>query len=96
MKDAEKQSADIVAHAKTEAEGAAVNARDEIENLVARRIQTATDRIARAEADAVRAVRNTAVDAAVEAVSAVMKSSADTAQANNAGAISAIVQGLAR
>lgn len=72
QRDAEAQAEEIVTRSKKEAEDALVRAKSEIAAQVERRVKTASERIARAEADAVRAVRNAAVDAGVEAVRAVM------------------------
>lgn len=65
--DVERQAQDIVSRARAEAEAAAVDAKKSIETSVAQRLKAAEDQIAMAEADAVREVRNTAVDAAIEA-----------------------------
>ncbi len=72
LKDAEARSRDIVAAAKEEAAAAAEQARKDMDEAVARRLTSASDRIARAEDEAVRDVRNKAVDAAVGAVREVL------------------------
>ena len=66
-------AAEIVENAKKDAERAAEEAKRSIENTVAQRLRSAEERIALAEADAVRAVRNAAVDAAVAATGDLMK-----------------------
>lgn len=67
QKEAEGRVQDIVAHARTEAEEVAAQAKRDLELTVARRIRTAQEKLAQAEADAVRAVRNEAVRVAVAA-----------------------------
>lgn len=62
-----RMAEDIVANAKRDAEAAAVQAKLDIEASVARRLKAAEDQIALAEAEAVRSVRDGAVDAAVAA-----------------------------
>ncbi|MBX2855632.1 MAG: ATP F0F1 synthase subunit B [Rhodobacteraceae bacterium] len=64
---------DIVENAKKEAERSAEEAKRTIENTVAQRLRAAEEQIALAEADAVRAVRNASVDAAVAATADLMK-----------------------
>ncbi|MCI4664370.1 MAG: ATP F0F1 synthase subunit B [Neomegalonema sp.] len=58
---------EIVASARKDAESAAAQAKLDLEASVARRLAAAEDQIAMAEADAVRAVRDGAVDAAIGA-----------------------------
>lgn len=74
LKAAETQAQEIVGRARDEATEMAKAAKAEVENAVARRLQSAADQLMRAEEDAVRSVRNTAVDAAVGAVQHVLKS----------------------
>lgn len=66
-------TAEIVDAAKTEAARAAEEAKKAIEASVAQRIKSAEEQIQMAEADAVRAVRNAAIDAAVSATSDLLK-----------------------
>ncbi|MEM9725205.1 MAG: ATP F0F1 synthase subunit B [Pseudomonadota bacterium] len=68
-----RQAEEIVERAKKEANAAAEEAKAAIDQSVAQRLQAAEDQIAMAEADAVRAVRNVAIDAASEASHAVLK-----------------------
>ncbi len=60
-----EQSARIVANAKEEAQIAATQAKADLQVAIARRLSAATDRIASAEAAAVREVREAAVNVAV-------------------------------
>ena len=68
----ERQAEQIVERAKQEAEAAGEEAKKSIEESVARRLQSAEEQIAMAEADVLREVRNTAVDAAVAATRKVL------------------------
>ncbi|MCI4661606.1 MAG: ATP F0F1 synthase subunit B [Neomegalonema sp.] len=67
------QAAEIVEKAKRDAQEAAKKAKEDIAASVAQRQKAAEDQIAAAEAEAVRRVRNEAVDAATVAASAAMK-----------------------
>ncbi len=67
QRDAMQEAKDIVAHAKAEAERLAAQAAKDLDELLKRREQQAMDRIAQAESEAMREVRNTAVDIAVNA-----------------------------
>ena len=67
QRDAAKEIDGLLAAARTEAERSSVNAAAALEALVKRREQLAIDKIAQAEADAIQAVRNTAVDVAIAA-----------------------------
>ncbi|SFJ02851.1 hypothetical protein [Albimonas pacifica] len=75
QKEVEGQVADIVAHARTEAEEAAKQAKKDLEVSIARRLKSAEEQIGAAEDNAVRAVRNEAVRVAVAATSEVLKDS---------------------
>ena len=66
-KEAEKEAADIVAAAKTEADMLREEAARKTEEYVARRTALAEQKIAQAEREAVNEVRSSAVDIAVEA-----------------------------
>lgn len=59
------QSEQIVAAAKAEAQAAAVQAKEDLKVSIARRLAAAEERIASAEAGAIREVRETAVDVAI-------------------------------
>lgn len=86
----ERQAEEIVARAKQEAEAAAEEAKKSIDNSVAQRLKSAEDQIALAEADAVREVRNTAVDAAIEASRKVL--SGAIGEAEHSGLIDAAIK----
>jgi F-type H+-transporting ATPase subunit b len=62
-----EQSERIVSQARADAEAAAETAKADLERSIARRLAAAEDQIASAEAKAVRAVRNRAVEVAVGA-----------------------------
>ncbi|WP_295049931.1 F0F1 ATP synthase subunit B [uncultured Paracoccus sp.] len=66
------QAEQIVANAKREAEAQAAKAQADLKSSIERRLKGAEDQIASAEADAVRAVRNRAVQAAVAAASSLL------------------------
>ncbi len=67
QRDAARDVDDIVAHARTEATRLTKEAEEKLSDAIARREQQATDKIAQAEADAIKAVRNAAVDIAIAA-----------------------------
>jgi F-type H+-transporting ATPase subunit b len=69
---AEREAADIVASAKTEAERIAAEAKAKMEDFVVRRTKTAENKIALAEAQALADVRAAAADAAVAAASTIL------------------------
>ena len=79
-RDVESQAAEIVNHAKEEARVAAEQAKSEIEASVARRLQGAEDRIASAEAAALREVKDRAADIAVAADAEVIQSQMSDAE----------------
>lgn len=64
-KDVQEQADRIVAKARDEAVAAAAQARADLQSSIARRLQAAEERIASAEAEAVREVRERAVSIAV-------------------------------
>lgn len=72
QQEVKEQSERIVAHAREEAEAAAVQAKDDLAASIERRLQAAEDQIASAEATAVREVRDRAVAVAVQAASEVI------------------------
>jgi F-type H+-transporting ATPase subunit b len=57
----------IIASAKSEAQAAADQAKEDLKTAIARRLQAAQDQIASAEASAVKEVRDTAISVAVSA-----------------------------
>ena len=69
---AEREAADIIANAKSEAERIATEAKAKMEDFVARRTKTAESKIALAEAQALADVRAAAADAAIAAASTVL------------------------
>ncbi len=73
LADSAKLAQEIVAQAKQEAERLAQHAAEERVALIARREQQAKDRIAQAEAQASREVRNMAVDVALAATRTLLK-----------------------
>ncbi len=66
-KEAEKEAESVVEAAKREAEAIAKEAKAKTEEYVERRTVMAEQKIAQAEADAINAVRSTAVDVAISA-----------------------------
>ncbi|QPF91403.1 F0F1 ATP synthase subunit B family protein [Bradyrhizobium commune] len=72
---AEREAADIIANAKTEAERIATEAKAKMEDFVARRTKTAESKIALAEAQALADVRAAAAEAAVTAASTILSQS---------------------
>ena len=66
-KEAEAEAAAIVAVAEREAQALAAEAKQKTEDFIARRTALSEQKIARAEADAVNAVRAAAVDLAIAA-----------------------------
>ncbi|SNT71826.1 F0F1 ATP synthase subunit B [Paracoccus seriniphilus] len=69
QRDVQAQADQIVANAKREAEAQAAKAQADLKTSIERRLQAAEDQIASAENDAVRAVRDSAVQTAVSAAS---------------------------
>ncbi len=74
LRDVQGQADQIVTHAKTEAREAADQAKLQIEGSIERRLQAAKDKIASAEASALREVRDRAADIAVAAAAEVIAS----------------------
>ena len=83
-RDAEKEAADMVAQAKEDAKIMSKEAKADIEAMVARRTRAAEAKIAQAEAHAVKEVKAVAVNAAVEAASAIL---ADKLKGKEGGAL---------
>ncbi len=67
QRDALKEAEEIIEHAKAEAQRMSEQAARDLEETLKRREQQAMDRIAQAEARAMREVRNAAVDVAMAA-----------------------------
>ncbi len=72
QKEVAAQAEDIVAHAKEEAETAAAKARADLAASVERRLKAAEEQIGQAEAQAVREVRDRAVDVAIASASRII------------------------
>jgi F-type H+-transporting ATPase subunit b len=72
---AEREAGEIIAHARSEAERIAVEAKAKMEDFVTRRTKTAESKIALAEAQALADVRAAAANAAVEAASTILSQS---------------------
>jgi F-type H+-transporting ATPase subunit b len=72
----------IVAQAKEQAALAAEQAKEDLKSTIARRMQTAEDKIASAEADAIKAVRDQAVNIAIAAASEVIASNLSATDGN--------------
>lgn len=76
QREVRSQAEEIVANARREAEAGAAKAKADLEVSIARRMKAAEEQIASAEADAVRAVRDRAVQAAVAAASELLRAQA--------------------
>lgn len=76
-KEAEAEAAAIVAVAQREAEALTAEAKQKTEDYVARRTALSEQKIKQAEADAINAVRATAVDLAIGAAEKVLAAKAD-------------------
>ncbi|AUH63918.1 F0F1 ATP synthase subunit B [Paracoccus zhejiangensis] len=72
QREVKTQADEIIANAKREAEAQAVKAQADLKLSIARRLKAAEDQISSAESDAVRAVRDRAVQAAVAAASDIL------------------------
>jgi F-type H+-transporting ATPase subunit b len=72
QKEVQEQSERIIASAKEEAQAAAAKAKDDLKASIARRLAAAVDQIASAEAKAISAVRERAVQVAVAAAGDVL------------------------
>jgi F-type H+-transporting ATPase subunit b len=80
QRDAMKEAEEIIAHAKAEAERLAQQAARDLEVSMKRREQMALDRIAQAEAQALKEVQNLAIDVAIGAARKVIGESLSPAQ----------------
>jgi len=80
QRDAMREAEEIIAHAKSEAERLAHQAARDLEVQMKRREQMALDRIAQAEAQALKEVQHTAVDIAIAAASNVIGESLSAGQ----------------
>ncbi len=88
QRDAEREAADMVTQAAEDAKIMAEQAKADLEALMRRRERGAAEKIAQAEANAIKEVKAAAVNIAVDAASSVladtMKGKAGTALVNNA------------
>ncbi len=82
-KEAEKEAESVVEAAKREAEAIATEARAKTEEYVERRTVMAEQKIAQAEADAINAVRSTAVDVAISATEKLLSEKVTTKAAGD-------------
>jgi len=76
-RDAIKESEEILAHAKVEAERLREQAQADMDAALRRREQSAMDKIAQAEANALRDVRNQAVEVALAATASLIAANLD-------------------
>lgn len=92
QKEVQEQSARIIAAAKADAEAAAVQAKADLKEAIARRLAGAKDQIASAEAAAIAAVRDQAITVAIAAAGEVLakQSTATTASASIDAAIAVV------
>lgn len=82
QREVQEQADAIVAQAKLDADAAAVKAKEDIKASITRRLASAQDQIASAQAAAVRDVRNTAVTVAIAAAQDVIAKQMTAADAN--------------
>lgn len=82
QREVQAQADAIVAQAKLDADAAAVKAKEDIKTSIGRRLASAQDQIASAQAAAVRDVRNTAVTVAIAAAQDVIAKQMTAADAN--------------
>jgi F-type H+-transporting ATPase subunit b len=83
QKEVEGLAEQIVANAKSEAENAAVQAKEDLKASIARRLKGAEDQIASAEASAVKEVRDRAIAVATQAASTVIADKMSAASGND-------------
>ncbi|APX89612.1 ATP F0F1 synthase subunit B [Brevirhabdus pacifica] len=82
QKEVEEQSRRIVETARTEAQAAAEQAKEDIRNSIARRLKGAEDQIASAEAKVIRDMRDRAVTVAIAAATEVISKKMGAAEGN--------------
>ncbi len=82
QKDVQEESQRIVAQAKTDAEAAAVQAKEDLQASIERRLKAAADQIASAEEAVVKEVRDRAVQVAVAAAADVVRQGMTPADAD--------------
>ena len=93
QRDAEAEAEGIVAQAQHEAELLAAEARQKLKETLARRTKLAEDKIAQAEAQAIKDVRSRAADVAIEAAGKLIADELSKDKA--AGLIDDSIKGLA-
>ena len=81
QRDATREVDEMLANARAEAERTAKEAAEALADSLKRREQLAIDKIAQAEADAMQAVRNTAIDVAISATRRILSEQLDNAAA---------------
>ena len=96
QRDAVKEADDIIAHAKAEAERLSEQAARDLEDSLKRREKMAMDRLAQAEAQAIKEVQDLAVEVAIDAARRVLAGTitADQAATLVDGAIKDLPQKL--
>ncbi|WP_417243549.1 F0F1 ATP synthase subunit B [Celeribacter sp.] len=82
QREVQEQADAIVKQAKLDAEAAATKAKEDLKTSIARRLASAQEQIASAEASAIRDVRNTAVTVAIGAAQDVIAKNMTAAEAN--------------
>lgn len=82
QREALKEAKEIVAHAKAEAARLSAKTAADLDDLMKRREQQALDRIDQAESEALREVRNAAIDIAVNATRALIAKSLPASRAS--------------
>ena len=82
QKEVQDQSDRIVAQAKADAEAAAAQARDDLAKSIERRVSTAEDQIASAQASAIKDVRDMAAGIAIQAAREVIAKQMTAAEGN--------------
>jgi F-type H+-transporting ATPase subunit b len=92
-RDAIKETEEILAHAKVEAGRLREQAQQDLAAALARREQAALDKIAQAEAKALREVREQAVDVALAATAALIAANLD--QKKHAAIVDESIRGIA-
>ena len=92
LRDAQKEAADIVAQAESDAKVLAREAREAMETALARRAKLAEEKIAQAEATALREVRQAAVEVAAKAAERLIAQSVDASK--DAALVDRAIKGL--
>ena len=82
QRDAVKETEAMVARSKEEAERIILEGTDNLETMLKRREEMAMEKIAQAEADAMREVRAMSVDIAIDATRALIAEKLDSTRAN--------------